>query len=85
MRHAEIIAARWDRLDLANRRLYIPDAKAGQREQPITAELAATLANECEMRDDRDGWIFPSPHADSAADHRHPVGQITNRQKEHFV
>ena len=25
MRHSEIMAARWDHLDLANRRLFIPD------------------------------------------------------------
>jgi len=56
--------------NLAKRRLFIPDAKAGQREQPITPELASILAGEREMRDDRVGWIFPSPHADSAAGHR---------------
>jgi integrase len=70
MRHSEIMGAGWDHLDLANRRLFIPDAKAGQREQPITTELAEILANEREMRDDRDGWIFPSPHSDSSAGHR---------------
>src|SRR5690349_21752187 len=70
MRHSEIMAARWDHLDLANRRLFIPDAKAGEREQPITPELAELLAREREMRDDRDGWIFPSPHSDSAAGHK---------------
>jgi integrase len=70
MRHSEIMAARWDHLDLANRRLFIPDAKAGQREQPITPELADMLANEREMRGDRRGWIFPSPHADSSAGHK---------------
>lgn len=43
MRHAEILAARWDQLDLARRRLFIPDAKAGEREQPITPELAELL------------------------------------------
>ena len=74
MRHGEIMAARWDQLDLANRRLFIPDAKAGQREQPITPELAGLLADEREMRQDRDGWIFPSPHADSAAGHRARMG-----------
>ena len=70
MRHSEIMAARWDHLDPTNRRLFIPDAKAGQREQPITPELVAILTKEREMRKDRDGWIFPSPHADSAAGHR---------------
>src|SRR4051794_26100848 len=64
------MAARRDHLDLANRRLFIPDAKTGEREQPITLELAELLAREREMRDDREGWIFPSPHSDSAAGHK---------------
>ncbi len=38
----------------------MPEAKAGQREQPITEELADVLKREREMRDDQDGWIFPS-------------------------
>jgi integrase len=70
MRHSEIMAARWDKLDDAHRRLYVPDAKAGQREQPITPELAELLVREREMGDDREGWIFPSPHADSGTGHR---------------
>lgn len=70
MRHGEIMAMRWDQLDLVRCRLFVPDAKAGQREQPITPELAELLAREREMRDDRVGWIFPSPHKDSAAGHR---------------
>jgi integrase len=70
MRHAEITSARWDQLDLINRRLSIPAAKAGQREQPITPELAELLAAEREMRQDRVGWIFPSPHTDSTVGHR---------------
>jgi integrase len=36
MRHSEILAARFDQLDLDHLRLFISDAKAGQREQPIT-------------------------------------------------
>jgi integrase len=75
MRHAEIMATRWDQLDLANRRLFIPKAKAGEREQPITPELAELLEEEREMRDDREGWIFPSPHADSAAGHIARMGR----------
>jgi integrase len=39
MRHSEILGARWDHLDLVNRRLFIPDAKTGEREQPITPSL----------------------------------------------
>ena len=41
-------------------RLFIPKAKAGAREQPITAELAAILRRERAMADDQDGWIFPA-------------------------
>ena len=33
-------------------------------------ELAELLAREHEMRGDRDGWIFPSPHKDSTTGHR---------------
>jgi integrase len=70
MRHDEIMCARWDELDLAHWRLFIPKAKGGKRTQPITPELALILEREREMRDDREGWIFPSPHADTAAGHR---------------
>lgn len=66
MRHDEIINARWEHLDLANRRLFIPKAKAGKREQPITAELAAILERERASRDDREGWVFPSPYTGTA-------------------
>jgi len=70
MRHSEILAARFDQIDFDKRRLFVPDAKAGQREQPITPELADMLRAEREMREDRDGWIFPSPHKDSGTGHR---------------
>jgi integrase len=70
MRHAEILAARFDKIDFDRMRLYLPDAKAGQREQPITPELAKMLRVEREMREDRNGWVFPSPHKDSGTGHR---------------
>jgi integrase len=70
MRHSEILGARWGQLDLVRRRLFIPEAKAGEREQPITPELADILRREREMRKDRAGWVFPSPHKDSGTGHR---------------
>jgi len=70
MRHDEIMNARWEYLNLATRRLFIPQAKAGKREQPITVELAQILEQERASRDDREGWIFPSPH----------TGTITGRR-----
>lgn len=60
MRHSEILRSRFDNLDVDNLRLFIPQAKAGQREQPITRELADILKRDQEGRDDRDGWIFPA-------------------------
>jgi len=70
MRHSEILAARFDQMDFDKLRLFVPDAKAGHRAQPITPELAEMLRAEREMRDDREGWIFPSPHNDSRTGHR---------------
>ncbi len=66
MRHSEILRARFDQLDLGNLRLYVPQAKAGEREQPITPELADILRKEREMRHDPDGWIFPSPRPNAS-------------------
>ena len=60
MRHAEILSTRFDQLDMDNRRLHVPEAKAGARAQPITPELAEVLQKEQEMADDPKGWIFPS-------------------------
>lgn len=60
MRHREILAARYDQIDFDNRRLFIPDAKAGQREQPLTPALVEALKRQREMEKDKDGWIFPS-------------------------
>ena len=60
MRHAEILGARFDHLDLDNLRLHIPEAKSGTRAQPITPELAEVLEKEREMADDPKGWVFPS-------------------------
>ena len=72
MRHSEILRARFDQLDLDNRRLFVPQAKAGQRAQPITRRLAEVLRREREMRDDRRGWIFASPRPNaSLTGHRH--------------
>src|SRR5260370_441369 len=61
MRHREILRARFDWLDLEKRRLFIPRAKGGRREQPITPQLAELLHRERETRATKSGWIFPSP------------------------
>src|SRR5437660_941383 len=43
MRNSEILAIRLEHIDLAKRIIYIPQAKAGARQQPITSHLAELL------------------------------------------
>jgi integrase len=59
MRHSEILAARFGNIDFDKLRLFVSDAKAGQRAQLITPELAEMLRAVRDMRGDRDPWIFP--------------------------
>ncbi|MEG3166410.1 tyrosine-type recombinase/integrase [Sphingomonas sp. PB2P19] len=66
MRHREILQVRYDQIDFANRRIFIPEAKAGQREQPITAVLADALQRQRRMENDQDGWVFPTLNAKQA-------------------
>lgn len=60
MRHSEIVATRYDQVDFANNRIFIPQAKGGAREQPITPSLAKMLKGRRNVEADKDGWIFPS-------------------------
>ncbi len=68
MRHREILSVRYDQIDFANRRVFIPDAKAGEREQPITAALADALKKQRKMEDDPNGWVFPTLNAKQSKD-----------------
>jgi integrase len=71
MRHREILFARFDHLDLINNRLFVPRAKGGRREQPLTSELTEILRSELANREDKQGWIFPSPRSHvGASGHR---------------
>lgn len=62
MRHREILRVRYDKIDFDNRRIFIPEAKAGHREQPITQTLADALKRQRAMEDEdkRNGWVFPT-------------------------
>ncbi len=64
MRRMEILSIRWEHVDLARRVIHIPHAKAGAREQPMTAALADYLK---EIRRPGAVWIFPG---DSESGHR---------------
>jgi integrase len=71
MRHREILRTRFDQLDLDTNRLFVPRAKGGRREQPITPQLAEILRGEIASREDKKGWIFPSPRPNaSSSGHR---------------
>jgi len=60
MRMTEILSLRREHVDLAKRRLFIPTAKAGSREQPITTELAAFLEHHTATLPVGSEWLFPS-------------------------
>jgi integrase len=58
MRHREILRARFDQIDWSRRRLHIPQAKAGAREQPLTPVLVELLKQERTQRGGDSGFIF---------------------------
>jgi integrase len=61
MRRMEILSIRLEYIDLARRVIYLPQAKAGAREEPMSAHLAAFLEDYL-SRYTRPGqeWLFPS-------------------------
>jgi len=61
MRHSEILAILRNDIDLERRIIWIPRAKAGSREQPITGELASYLQSRMQMLPPGCPWLFPSP------------------------
>jgi integrase len=69
MRHGEILRIRWEHVDLTSRRIFVPQAKAGSRMQPITETLANILKQEQAMRTDQQGWLFPARHKDNRSGH----------------
>ncbi|RCW65166.1 tyrosine-type recombinase/integrase [Pseudorhodoferax soli] len=61
MRKSEVLSVRKENIRLDRRMIYLPKAKAGAREQPITDRLAGFL--EQYMRDSvpaKSPWLFPS-------------------------
>jgi integrase len=60
MRMSEILSIRRVNVDVARRRIYVPKAKAGAREQPMTSDLAAYLAKHIETLPKGTEWLFPS-------------------------
>ncbi len=61
MRKSEILSIRFRNIDLGRRVIYVPNAKAGPREQPITQHLADFLRRYIEAVDADQEWLFPAP------------------------
>lgn len=61
MRKMETLSIRLEHIDTARRIIYIPQAKGGAREQPITKRLADFLTGYIETADPGQEWLFPSP------------------------
>jgi integrase len=63
MRKMEILRLRREHVHLDRRVLYIPSAKAGAREQPITGGLARQLREHLAALPTHCEWLFPSKRA----------------------
>ena len=61
MRKMEILSIRLEHINLEQRVIFIPVAKAGAREQPITAHLAEFLERHLKSAQADQTWLFPSP------------------------
>lgn len=73
MRRSEILSIRLENIDLQRRVIYIPKAKSGAREQPITKHLAEFLTSYVEAAEEGQVWLFPGP--------RSKAGHAVNIQK----
>jgi integrase len=60
MRRMEILSIRLENIDIEKRMIYIPKAKAGRRQQPITHHLAESLKSHVEAAEPEQIWLFPS-------------------------
>jgi integrase len=63
MRRMEVLSIRREHVDLQRRVIFIPKAKAGAREQPITGRLAAFLSAYMTTVPRDQPWLFPSPES----------------------
>jgi integrase len=60
MRKMEILSIKIEDIDLENRIIKIPKAKAGARHQPITSHLAEILSNYLKTIQSSQIWLFPA-------------------------
>lgn len=60
MRRSEILSIKIENIDIEKQVIFIPQAKAGAREQPITNHLANFLTSYIEAAHEHQVWLFPS-------------------------
>ncbi len=60
MRRMEILRTRLEHIDLERKVIFIPQAKAGMRQQPITTHLADILRHYVQSAKPGQEWLFPS-------------------------
>jgi integrase len=60
MRKMEILSIQVEHIDLERRVIFIPKAKAGAREQPITEYLTKFLSEHLKLVQPGQVWLFPS-------------------------
>lgn len=80
MRHQEILSIRRENIDSNRKTIWIPKAKTGSREQPITPDLANYLCQRLEMLPPGSPWLFPS--AGSRTGHVHTIRKAFRRTAE---
>lgn len=78
MRHGEARRLRWEHYDSNRMRFYIPEAKAGERDQPIPSQLAKVLEEEMRRRGVSEGYVFAGG-AGSATGYRHTFRKAFQR------
>lgn len=64
MRKNEILEIQLQNIDLARMLIYVPRAKRGPREQPITRHLAECLRPHVELAEPDQKWLLPSKRSE---------------------
>ena len=80
MKHSEILAIQREHIHLDRHTIWIPKAKAGAREQPITGELGEFLGARLPMLPPGCPWLFPSPGSQTG--HAHTIRKAFRRSAQ---
>lgn len=80
MRLQEILSIRRENVSVDRRVIFIPQAKSGAREQPITSHLAEVLGAHMAAQPKDSLWLFPSPRSKSGhtKDIRKPFRRVVS-------